>query len=71
MRTQEEIKLGIEKRKGTLKLMKVYLQDRTDRMDWHGVEDAASDIRDVVAAIQALEWVLGVDHLDNDPECVS
>jgi len=27
--------------------------------DWHGVEDFGSDIRDCLAAISALEWVLG------------
>ena len=62
-RSEEEIKAAIETRKNTLDLMKRYLKDRTDRTDWHGVEDAASDIRDIVAAIEALEWVLG--HSEN------
>lgn len=26
--------------------------------DWHGVEDAGSDVRDIEAQINALEWVL-------------
>ena len=39
--------------------MKQYCLDRMHRGDWHGVEDAGSDIRDIVAAIEALEWVLG------------
>lgn len=32
-----------------------------DKQDWHGVEDAGSDIRDIEAEIKALKWVTGED----------
>jgi len=29
-----------------------------DKRDWHGVEDAGSDIRDIESEIKALKWVI-------------
>ena len=59
MKTEDEIRQTIEIKQKSLALMKQYCLDRMHRSDWHGVEDAGSDIRDIVAAIEALEWVLG------------
>ncbi len=39
---------------------KKYLQMNVDMCNWHGVEDAASDIRDFEAEIKALEFALSV-----------
>ena len=39
-------------------LLLEYLDDRRACLDLHGVEDAASDCRDVSAAIEALEGIL-------------
>lgn len=36
-----------------------YLKLKVEEQDWHGVEDAASDIRDKEAEIQGLRWGLG------------
>lgn len=36
-----------------------YLDLKIRERDWHGVEDCGSDLRDVEAAIAALEWVTG------------
>tara|TARA_X000000950_G_C13914376_1_gene660278 strand:+ start:3257 stop:3454 length:198 start_codon:yes stop_codon:yes gene_type:complete len=58
MKTEAEIKDEILKKEESLKLMKQYCEDRMRRSDWHGVEDAGSDIRDIIAAIEALRWVL-------------
>lgn len=37
-----------------LKLMKAYLSLCVDREDWHGVMDAAADIREIVAKCSML-----------------
>ena len=58
MKDSKAIEAEILKKNESLKLMKQYCQDRMERGDWHGVEDAGSDIRDIIAAIEALEWVL-------------
>ena len=58
MKTQEDIRREIEVKQKSLALMKQYCLDRMHRGDWHGVEDAGSDIRDIIASIEALEWVL-------------
>lgn len=38
-------------------LMKNYLQLKVDEEDWHGVQDAASDLRDIDVEITTLEKV--------------
>jgi hypothetical protein len=35
-----------------------YLRQNVDMRNWHGVEDAASDIRDFEAEIKALVWAM-------------
>lgn len=45
----------IEKLKLNVERMKDYLRLRLDMEDWHGVQDAASDIRELVAQIKILE----------------
>ena len=40
-----------------------YLQHNVDIRNWHGVEDAASDLRDFEAEIRTLEWVLGQEPI--------
>ena len=40
------------------KLMLDYLKMKLDNEDYHGVEDAASDIRDIEAAIHELEMLV-------------
>lgn len=37
--------------------MKNYLQLKVDEEDWHGVQDAASDLRDIDVEITTLEKV--------------
>lgn len=41
-----------------LEVMRSYLESAISREDWHGVEDAASDIRDLLAEIKAYDNVL-------------
>lgn len=51
-------KLIIKKQKQLetkVELMKAYLDVKREEEEWHGVEDAASDIRDLLAALEALE----------------
>ena len=40
-------------------IMLEYLEVKLDENDMHGVQDAASDIRDIDAEIAGLQWVLG------------
>ncbi len=40
-------------------IMLEYLEVKLDENDLYGVEDAASDIRDIDAEIAGLRWVLG------------
>ena len=58
MKIQERIKRKINKLKDQYELMNEYLLLKLEEKDYHGVEDAASDIRDIVSAITALEEVL-------------
>lgn len=41
-----------------IKLLKNYLDSKLKSNDWHGVKDAASDIRNCEAYCEALEWAL-------------
>ena len=43
--------------RGRVKLLRAYLLDRVDVGDWHGVADAANDIREVEAAQAAFETI--------------
>jgi hypothetical protein len=47
--------LGLRKR---IADWEVYLSHNVSIRNWHGVEDAASDIRDFEAELKALEWVM-------------
>lgn len=40
-------------------LMTEYLTLKRDEGAWHGVQDAASDLRDIDAELKGLRWVLG------------
>lgn len=49
------------------RVMIEYLNLKLNEEDWHGVEDAASDIRDIEAAIKELEelkfnWEMVKNH---------
>ena len=35
-----------------------YLKEKLKNEDWHGVQDAASDLRDIEAAVEAFESLL-------------
>lgn len=59
MKTQDCIKDELNKTRITLDHYKKHLLMCYDLGDWHGVEDAGSDIRDIESKIRALEWVLG------------
>jgi hypothetical protein len=47
----------IKKLEGRLDKMKEYLQLKYDEEDWHGVADAAMDIREIVAEIKCLKKI--------------
>lgn len=58
MKTKEQIINKIKEVEARLEFMKKYLQIKFDVGDWHGVEDAGSDIRDLEAEKKGLLWVL-------------
>ena len=58
MKTREEILKKINEINYRVEFMKRYLQLKFDMQDWHGVEDAGSDIRDLEAEKKALLWVI-------------
>lgn len=41
-----------------LKLMRSYLRMRDELNDWHGVMDAAADIRELETELRTLQWVI-------------
>ena len=45
-----------------------YMMRRAEKGDFHGVEDAASDIRDEQARRSALLWVLGEPEAEYEPK---
>lgn len=53
-----KIKQQIDKLEAKIHLLTQYLRLKLEEEDWHGVEDAASDIRDVVAQINVLTELL-------------
>jgi|TARA_A100001011_G_C14015735_1_gene717326 hypothetical protein len=58
MRDDYEIKQKVAEVEENLEVLLTYLHSRTKQRDWHGVEDAASDIRDNESALTVLRWVL-------------
>jgi len=58
MKTKEQVVSKIKEVEARLEFMKKYLQVKFDVSDWHGVEDAGSDIRDLEAEKKALLWAL-------------
>lgn len=55
---KQSIKAKLKDLNYRLDLMKKYLDMKRQEEDWHGVEDAASDIRDILSAITVLEELL-------------
>ena len=60
-RTPEELEQRIQSVSESLAALETYLITRIRVRDWHGVEDAASDIRDHEAELRALRWTAGGD----------
>ena len=58
MKTKEQIKNQIQEVQNKIDFMISYMQLKMKSQDWHGVEDAGSDIRDMEAEKKALLWVL-------------
>lgn len=56
MKSREDIIKKINEVNYRIEFMKRYLQLKFDMGDWHGVEDAASDIRDLEAEKKILLW---------------
>lgn len=41
-----------------IRTMEAYLELRVSLRDWHGVMDAAADLRELEAKLAALRWIL-------------
>lgn len=59
MKLMESIQV-LEERK---EKMKTYLLLKVDEQDWHGVSDAANDIREIESALETLEKFKGLTFL--------
>lgn len=57
-RTREEVQARINKLLARRDNLLNYLGMKVDEQEWHGVEDAGSDLRDVDAELIGLRWVL-------------
>jgi hypothetical protein len=58
MKDAKEIHKQIGEIDNRIRFMLAYMQVKIEMRDWHGVEDAGSDIRDLEAEKKALLWVL-------------
>jgi hypothetical protein len=58
-RTRQEVEIKIAALLQSRATMKEYLSLKYVENDMHGVQDAASDIRDIDAELVGLRWVLG------------
>ena len=59
MRSQPYIESELKNLQLKRVLLVDYLKLKLEDEDWHGVEDAGSDLRDLDAKIETLQWVLG------------
>lgn len=59
MKSPEEINARIAWLEGGRSVMLTYLDLKQDNSDWHGVQDAGSDLRDIEAELLGLRWALG------------
>lgn len=60
MRTQDELAAAIARLKSERTVLLAYASTKFDATDHHGVQDAMSDVREVEAAMKALEYALGL-----------
>lgn len=58
MKSSDEVRMRIEALLVQKETLRVYLDMVVNRPDWHGVMDAAADLRDTEAEIEALRWVV-------------
>jgi hypothetical protein len=58
MKDAKEIHKKIGETDSRIRFMLAYMQVKIETRDWHAVEDAASDIRDMEAEKKTLLWVL-------------
>jgi len=64
MRSETEVARKITSIMGDIKVMQDYCDQKKRHQDWHGVADAAMDLRDLEAMALSLAWTLGSeDHL--------
>ena len=55
---KSDLKAKQEKLESRLQRMKDYLQLKFDEEDWHGVADAAMDIREIVSELKCIQKVI-------------
>lgn len=62
MKSQESIKIELCALETDLELMKTYLMFQYGRNDFHGVMDAAADIREILKEMNTLKEILDVNE---------
>jgi hypothetical protein len=58
-RTRQDVKQRIADLLNRRDTMRSYMKIKYAEEDWHGVQDAGSDLRDIDAELVGLRWVLG------------
>lgn len=58
MKSPDEILVRIARLEGSMIVMRNYLDLKVDESDFHGCQDAGSDLRDIEAELVGLRWVL-------------
>jgi hypothetical protein len=58
-RTRQEVEARVADLLSRRDTMRNYMKIKYAEEDWHGVQDAGSDLRDIDAELVGLRWVLG------------
>ena len=59
MKPQEQIEGTLRCQQAHLAVLQEYMKMVHTKEDWHGTMDASADIRETIARIEVLEWILG------------
>lgn len=58
-RSAEQITETLRLQKAHLAVLEEYMKMVHQKSDWHGCMDASADIRECIARIEVLEWLIG------------
>lgn len=56
-KTRDELEARKLELQGERVTLRAYMADKEKNEDWHGVQDAASDLRELDIELRVLEWI--------------